>query len=55
MLHVHGLLESLFPVLEDFLLYDFLLKNLVIKRQRLPVDQIIIQTFTVGWLNYVTF
>jgi len=39
--------------LEDLLLDHILVQNLVVKLQRLFVDQLVVETFAVCWLNDV--
>ena len=50
----HGLTKDLVAILEDLLLNDVLLKHLIVELERLLVDQLVIETFAVSWLNDVT-
>jgi len=49
----HALLERQFFVLVDLLLDDVLVEDLIVKLQRLFVDQLVVQAFAVSWLNDV--
>ena len=47
----HWLLVGLLSILEYFLFDNFLFKNLIIKLQRPRFDQIIVEAFSISWLN----
>ena len=47
------LISRLFSVFEYLLFNHFLLENLVVKLQRLPVDKIVVKAFAISRLNYI--